>query len=62
MLALASDFLAGSILTLLLPVCLLLAIAVWHFGVARNVAQRGIPPAQPPGTPPPVTDEELPKL
>jgi hypothetical protein len=62
MLALASDFLAFSVLTLLLPVCLLIAIAIWHTGVARNVAQRGIPRAQPPGTPPPVTDEELPKL
>ena len=60
--ALATDFLAGSILTLLIPACLLIAIAVWHLGVARNVAQRGIPHTQPPGTPPPVTDEELPKL
>lgn len=60
--ALATDFLAGSILTLLLPVGLLIAVAVWHFGVARHVAEHGIPDAQPPGTPPPVTDEELPKL
>ena len=62
MLALASDFLAFSILTLLMPVGLLIGIAIWHTGVARNVARRGIPPAQPIGTPPPVTDEELPKL
>jgi hypothetical protein len=62
MFALASDFLAFSILTLLLPICLLIGLAIWHTGVARNVAQRGIPPAQPPGTPPPVTDEDLPKL
>jgi hypothetical protein len=59
---LATDFLAGSILTLLLPVCLLIAVAVWHFGVARHVTDHGIAEAQPPGTPPPVTDEDLPQL
>jgi len=62
MLPLASDFLAGAILTLALPTLLLICIAIWHTGVARHVAQRGIPPAQPPGTPPPVTDQELPRL
>lgn len=62
MLALASDFLAGAILTLLIPACLLIAVVIWHTGVARRVTQRGIPPAQPPGTPPPVTDQDLPKL
>ena len=39
MLALATDFLAFSILTLLMPVCLLIGLAVWHTGVARNVAR-----------------------
>lgn len=60
--ALATDFLAGAILTLLVPAFLLIAIAVWHLGVARHVAEHGIPDPQPTGTPPPVVDEELPKL
>lgn len=59
---LATDFLAGAILTLLIPAFLLIGIAVWHLGVARHVAEHGLPEAQPPGTPPPVTDQELPKL
>lgn len=59
---LATDFLAGAILTLLIPACLLIAVVVWHLGVARHVTQRGLPDTQPPGTPPPVTDQELPKL
>ncbi len=61
-LPLAANFLAGAILTLLLPVGLLIAIACWHFTVITRVTQRGLPPAQPTGTPPPVTDEELPQL
>lgn len=62
MTVLATDFLAGAILTLLIPAGLLIAVAVWHFGVARHVAEHGLSDAQPPGTPPPVTDQEHPKL
>ncbi len=32
----ADDFLAGSLLSLLLPVCLLIAIAVWYVHFARR--------------------------
>jgi hypothetical protein len=32
----ADDFLAGSLLSLLLPVCLLIAIAVWYVTFARR--------------------------
>ncbi len=32
----ADDFLAGSLLSLLLPVCLLIAIAVWYVAFARR--------------------------
>ena len=32
----ADDFLAGSLLSLLLPVCLLIAIAVWYVLFARR--------------------------
>jgi hypothetical protein len=34
----ADDFLAGSLLSLLLPVCLLVAIAVWYVHFARRSA------------------------
>jgi hypothetical protein len=34
----ADDFLAGSLLSLLLPVCLLIAIAVWYVRFARRSA------------------------
>jgi hypothetical protein len=61
-LPLAASFLAGAILTLVLPVGLLIAIACWHFTVVARVTQHGLPSAQPTGTPPPVTDEELPRL
>ena len=46
----ADDFLAGSLLSLLLPVCLLIAIAVWYVGFARHA-----PDAHPssPTLPPP---------
>ena len=46
----ADDFLAGSLLSLLLPVCLLIAIAVWYVGFARRA-----PDAHPssPTLPPP---------
>lgn len=62
MLPLATSFLAGAILTLALPALLLIAIAIWHLGVARHILDHGLPPTQPPGTPPPVTDQELPHL
>ena len=32
----ADDFLAGSLLSLLLPVCLLIAIAFWYVAFARR--------------------------
>jgi hypothetical protein len=32
----ADDFLAGSLLSLLLPVCLLIAIAVWYVLLAKR--------------------------
>ncbi len=58
----AASFLAGAILTLLIPVCTLIGLAIWHFTVVTHVHDRGLPPAQPVGTPPPVVDEELPEL
>ena len=33
-----ADFLAGSLLSLLLPVCLLVAIAIWYVHFARRAA------------------------
>jgi hypothetical protein len=46
----ADDFLAGSLLSLLLPVCLLIAVAVWYVAFARRA-----PDAHPsaPTLPPP---------
>jgi hypothetical protein len=35
----ADDFLAGSLLSLLLPVCLLIAIAVWYVRFARRAPE-----------------------
>lgn len=35
----ADNFLAGSLLSLLLPVCLLIAIAVWYVGYARRAPE-----------------------
>lgn len=32
----ADDFLAGSLLSLLLPACLLIAIAIWYVAFARR--------------------------
>jgi hypothetical protein len=61
-LPIAASFLAGAILTLLIPVCLLIAVAIWHGTVIMRADRRGLPPAQPGGTPPPVSDEELPEL
>ena len=37
---LASDFLAGSILSLVLPVCLLLGVGVWYVLLWRRGAGR----------------------
>jgi len=62
MIPFASSFLAGAILSLVLPTGLLIAIAIWHTAVVRRVSTRELPAPQPPGTPPPVTDEELPRL
>ena len=59
---LATDFLAGAILTLLVPALLLIGIAVWHLGVARHITEHGLPETQAPGAPPPVTDQEHQKL
>ena len=59
---LATSFLAGAILTLLVPACLLIAIVVWHGLSIRRVHEHDLTATQPPGTPPPVVDEELPKL
>jgi hypothetical protein len=58
----ASSFLAGAILTLLIPAFTLIGLAIWHFTVVTRVHDSGLPPAQPAGTPPPVADEELPEL
>lgn len=58
----ASSFLAGAILTLLIPVGTLIGLAVWHYTVVTRVHDTGLPPAQPAGTPPPVVEEELPEL
>jgi hypothetical protein len=46
----ADDFLAGSLLSLLLPVCLLIAVAIWYVAFARRA-----PDAHPssPSLPPP---------
>jgi hypothetical protein len=47
----ADDFLAGSLLSLLLPVCLLIAIAVWYVMFAKRTtvdthpAAARLPPA-----------------
>ena len=59
---LASGFLAGGILSLLVPAGLLVVVALWHTRVVRRVHDEGLPGPQAPGTPPPVTDEELPHL
>ncbi len=46
----ADDFLAGSLLSLLLPVCLLIAIAAWYLLYARRAPEAhpsspSLPPA-----------------
>jgi len=47
----ADDFLAGSLLSLLLPICLLIAIAVWYVAFARRTsdahpASPALPPSE----------------
>ena len=39
MITVAASYLAGSILTLLIPVGLFIIIAVWHLGVAKHHAK-----------------------
>lgn len=34
---LASSFLAGSLLSILVPICVLIAIAVWHIHAIRSI-------------------------
>lgn len=46
----ADNYLAGSLLTLLLPVCLLLAIAAWYMIAIRKVPKDT--PASSPSLPP----------
>ena len=46
----ADNYLAGSLLTLLLPVCLLIAIAVWYVIAVRKVPDT---PESSPSLPPP---------
>jgi hypothetical protein len=46
----ADNYLAGSLLTLLLPVCLLLAIAAWYVIAIRKVPEDT--PASSPSMPP----------
>jgi len=58
-LVLADNFLAGSILSWLLPVALLIAIAVWYaFGIRRFAGSR-MPDAIPPEVVPPGGDDSL---
>jgi hypothetical protein len=47
----ADDFLAGSLLSLLLPVCLLIVIAIWYVHFARRApdthpSSPALPPAE----------------
>ncbi|HUO70291.1 MAG TPA: hypothetical protein VMU39_05905 [Solirubrobacteraceae bacterium] len=53
----ADNFMAGALLSLLLPICLLIAFAVWYVVAVRRVpdasrSQRRAP-TEDPGTPPP---------
>jgi hypothetical protein len=38
----ASSFLAGSLLTILVPICLLIALAIWYTRTIRNVPDNPI--------------------
>ena len=40
LLTLASDFLAGSLLTLVLPLALLIAIVIWYMAAVKRVPRR----------------------
>jgi hypothetical protein len=54
LIVLANNFLAGSLITLLIPACVFIAIAIWYtYSVRRMAAARGetreVPgPSQPP--------------
>lgn len=63
MIPVASSFLAGALLSLLLPVALLIGLVVWHFRVVLRAEQPGLPPEQTqvPVTPEQVTDVREPK-
>jgi hypothetical protein len=54
----ADNFLAGSIISLLFPVALLIAIAVWYVLAARRFSSPGRP--QPPKDSPPRAEGEGP--
>ncbi len=43
---LASSFLAGSLLSILVPVCLLIALAIWHVRTIRSVPENPVETAQ----------------
>jgi hypothetical protein len=57
----ADDFLAGSLLSLLLPVCLLIAIAAWYVLYARRTpdAHPSSPTLPPPDVVAAASDTEL---
>ena len=42
----ASSFLAGSLLTILVPICLLIALAIWYTRTIRGVPDNPIETAQ----------------
>ncbi len=42
----ASSFLAASLLTILVPICLLIALAIWHTRTIRSVPDNPIQTAQ----------------
>jgi hypothetical protein len=51
-------FLAGSLLSLLLPVCLLIAVAVWYTRSVRRMPERAAPTdTEAPATPGAEVDE-----
>ncbi len=56
-----ASFLAGALLSLLLPACLLIALAIWHLLVIRRVpgAAEGSGPARPENDPAPSAPPEL---
>jgi hypothetical protein len=42
----ASSFLAGSLLSLLVPVCLLIAIVIWYVRAIRSIPENPVETAQ----------------